>query len=213
MCNREFGIAHQGVRDVERHMKGSEHAKNASVVKQNKTLFQSACVNTQSLLGEQIIAAELKVTNFLVEHNVPLAASDHAGALLKSMFPHSKIAARYSAARTMTTALLSGALGPSQVDPVLQAMRNAPFSLAIDGSSDQELKKMYPLTVRIWDVNEGRVSGRFVKMRTTADGTGQGQYELIESFFKEESLRWDHCVGLSVDNAAVTWASALDLSP
>ena len=158
----------------------------------------------QSLLGEQIIAAEVKFTNFLVEHNVPLAASDHAGALFKSMFPDSKIAAGYSAARTRTTALLNVLLDQVWLTLCYKAaMRNVPFSLRIDGSSDQELKKMYSLTVRIWDVNEGRVSGCFVKVCTTADGTAQEQYELIESFLKEESLRWDHCVGLSVDNAAV----------
>ena len=34
------------------------------------------------------------LTSFLVEHNMPLSAADHAGALFKQMFPDSDIASK-----------------------------------------------------------------------------------------------------------------------
>ena len=39
-----------------------------------------------------VINAEVTFTDFLVEHNMQLSASDHAGACFRKMFPDSKIA-------------------------------------------------------------------------------------------------------------------------
>ena len=36
--------------------------------------------------------AELLFTNFLIEHNLPLATADHAGPLFRATFPGSKMA-------------------------------------------------------------------------------------------------------------------------
>ena len=38
-----------------------------------------------------VISAEVKFTDFLVEHNIPLVASDHACALFRAMFHGSLI--------------------------------------------------------------------------------------------------------------------------
>ena len=43
-------------------------------------------------------------------------------------------------------------------------MKNAPYSLATDGSNDNGLKKMNPLTVQIYDVNLKRVKTSFLDM-------------------------------------------------
>ena len=48
-----------------------------------------------------VINAEVHFTDFLVEHNIALNASDHAGQLFRSMFPDSKIAS--ASARTKTS--------------------------------------------------------------------------------------------------------------
>lgn len=56
-------------------------------------------------------------------------------------------------------------------------MRNHPFSIAVDGSNDQDIQKMYPITVRLYDVNWSKVDSRFCDMcaisgtdSSTADG-------------------------------------------
>ena len=56
--------------------------------------------------------AEVQVTNFLIQHNLPLATADHLGPLFKHIFPDSKIAPKYSSGRTKTTAILIEALAP-----------------------------------------------------------------------------------------------------
>ena len=51
----------------------------------------------------QIIRAEVKMTNFMVEHNIPFATTDHLSLLLGNIFPDSQIAKGFSSARTKTS--------------------------------------------------------------------------------------------------------------
>ena len=47
--------------------------------------------NTSALDGN-VVKAELLCTGFICGHNLPISTADHAGKLLKAMFPDSKIA-------------------------------------------------------------------------------------------------------------------------
>lgn len=46
-------------------------------------------------------------------------------------------------------------------------MHTEPFSIAIDGSNDNGLDKMNPMTVRIYDVTRGKVVTQFLDMCLT----------------------------------------------
>ena len=43
-------------------------------------------------------------------------------------------------------------------------MQNGPFSIAVDVSNDSGIEKMNPLTVKIFDTNQGVVSTQFLDM-------------------------------------------------
>lgn len=60
----------------------------------------------------QVIKAEVKVTNFLVEHNIPLAVSDHLSPLFRNIFTDSLIAKGFSSCRTKNTSMLNLAIAP-----------------------------------------------------------------------------------------------------
>ena len=60
----------------------------------------------------QVTRAEVKIANFMVEHNIPFAVADHLSPLLRDVFPDSQIAKRYSSARTKTTSMLNLAIAP-----------------------------------------------------------------------------------------------------
>jgi hypothetical protein len=154
----------------------------------------------------QATKAALKVTNFLVHHNIPLAAADHIGPLLKDIFPDSEIAKSYASARTKTTAMLNGALAPHYRDNLVTLMRSVPFSLAIDGSSDNDLSKMNPLTVRIFDVSRGRVVTELLDMCLTSGssaGTAATIFEKVEDAISKHAVPWENCFGVAMDNASV----------
>lgn len=55
--------------------------------------------------------------------------------------------------------MINGAIAPHFLREMLNVMRCSPFSFSLltDGSNDTGLEKMNPLTVKIFDVNTGRV--------------------------------------------------------
>ena len=96
--------------------------------------------------GSDVIKAEVMVTNFLVQHNLPIATANHLGPLFKEIFPDSKIAAEYASGRTKTSAIVNVALGPHCHKFLVEHYNSHPFSLGIDGSNDTGLNKMNPVT-------------------------------------------------------------------
>lgn len=60
----------------------------------------------------QVTRAEVKISNFIVEHNVPLAVSGHLSPLLRDIFPDSNIAKKYASGSTKTTCMINLAIAP-----------------------------------------------------------------------------------------------------
>lgn len=107
----------------------------------------------------------------LAHRNIPLAVMDHMSPLFRNIFPDSKIAQGFAAARTKSTCIMNMALRPHFEDVLISQMRGEPFALAIDGSNDNGLQKMNPVTVRVFDADRGRVCTRLLDMCLTS-GTG-----------------------------------------
>ena len=126
--------------------------------------------------------------------------------VFRDIFPDSKIAMGFAAARTKTSCIVNMALRPHFEEALVSHMRGNPFSLAIDGSNDNGLKKMNPVTVRIFDPDQGRVSTRFLDMCLTS-GTGSATaasiFEAMDGALQSREIPWGNCVGISVDNTSV----------
>ena len=104
--------------------------------------------------------AEVKVATMLVQHNIPLALADELTPLFHDIFPDSEIAKQFSSKRTKTACIINGAIAPFYQQMLVDFMKNEPFALAVDGSSDTGVEKMNALTIRIFDGNRGMVSNR-----------------------------------------------------
>ena len=109
----------------------------------------------------------MKVANALVQNNIPLAFSDQLSPLLRDIFSDSEIAKGYVSASTKTTCIVNGSIAPFFKQSLVSAMKMRGFAIAVDGSNDTGLEKMNPMTVRLYDVNEGSIVTRFLDMCTT----------------------------------------------
>lgn len=67
-------------------------------------------VLSMSVTCIQVSCAEVKITNFMVKHNLPLAVSDHLTPLVGDMFSDSAIAKKYACHRTKATSILNFAI-------------------------------------------------------------------------------------------------------
>ena len=101
--------------------------------------------------------------------------------------------------------IINGALVPYLKASLLEKMKNVPYSLAVDDSSDNGLQKMNPLTVRIFDVKRGRVATQLLDMCLTSgwDGGTAAIFEKIDEKMTENEILWINCVEFGVDNASV----------
>ena len=88
------------------------------------------------------------------------------------MFPDSEIAKQYGCARTKTACIVK-ALASNDEACITDAMKQSPFSLATDGSTDMEDVKMYPIVVKLFDASLGRVVVLMLKLCESRESTGK----------------------------------------
>ena len=202
-CGKNITCHHQGLGDVKKHCCGELHTKNVASWKKQKTMnmFNS---NKQTTLSQKVIKAEVITTNFLVQHNLPIATADHLGPLFKEIFPDSKIAASYSCGRTKTSCILNEALAPQCHKYIIEHCQTHPYSVGTDGSNDTGVAKMNPVSIRLFDINRSKtVTNHFFDMCLTKGEDGAKAYkifEAIEETFTRDSMLWTNCVSLSIDN-------------
>ena len=142
----------------------------------------------------------------LAHHNILLAVMDHLSPLFRDIFPDSKIAKGFASARTKTTCILNMALRPHYESALVQQMKDEPFSIATDGSNDNGLQKMNPVTVRLFDEASGCIRTKFLDMcLTTGTGSATAEkiFEALDGALQSRGIAWTNCVGLSVDNTSV----------
>eukprot|EP00795_Rhopilema_esculentum_P011061 gene11061-19920_t len=202
-CGKKLSCDHQGVKDVSDHCKKDSHKANVESSKSQSSM-KGFLKSNDSKFDEQVLNAEVMMTNFLVQHNISLLTADHLSSLFKEVFPDSKIAKKYAARRTKTTAILNKSLAPHCLNYIEEHCKVHPYSVGTDGSNDTGIEKMNPICVKIFDVNRSRtVTTHFLDMCVTSgvgSATAEGIFTAIEEVFENNRIPWENCVSLSVDN-------------
>ena len=95
---------HQGLKDVKDHCSTELHKRLTKAAKTQPSVAQVfGSVNSAK---QSLTRAEVLTTNFLIQHNLPIATSDHLGPLFRAIFPDSEIGKQYACRRTKTTAII-----------------------------------------------------------------------------------------------------------
>ena len=141
----------------------------------------------------------------LAHHTIPLAVMDHLSPLFRDIFPDSNIAKGFAAARTKTTCILNMALHPYFESNLISQMRKDPFTLAIDGSNDNGLQKINPVTVRMYDADRGHVCTKFLDMCLTSGSS----FATAETIF----AAMDSALGLGRFLGLTVWVYQLTTLP
>eukprot|EP00117_Sycon_ciliatum_P019217 scpid92565/ scgid17493/ Zinc finger protein 862 len=169
----------------------------------HQPMLTAALFNSQPSVRDQVTTAELYFTSFLVEHNIPHAASDHFTELCKRMFPDSNIAKEYASGRTKTTAIVTRALAPAADKSVTDAYKSAAFSKLCDGGNDRMHKKYFGKMVRYWDTSLGAAVCRFLAMPVCNIATAETLFNALQQGLEKRSIPWSNVVGYASDSASV----------
>lgn len=199
VCKSDFSIAHGGRNDCLRHVEGSRHMRNAEAsagIQNLKTIFTSK----ENL---DVIKAESLFTKFLLEHNLPLTAADHAGPLFKRMFPDSKIASKYRCARTKTTEIIKSFARTTQ-DDLCKILKSKKFCIATDGSNAISNEKLFSVVITYFDETIGKVTTTLLSLpKLDNDATGENIFSLLDDELKKYGVPWANCIAFCADNASV----------
>ena len=160
LCDKSVSIEHQGKLDLQRYCRGKSHV-NLLNAKRKQGPINTHFLPQGSNIEKQASIAEVKVVGFLAEHNLPFATADHLGPLFKSIFPDSKIAKAYSCGKTKASCILNRAIALDLQSILIEQIKTSCYSIAIDGSNDQGLQKMNPVTVRLFNINQHKVVTKF----------------------------------------------------
>ena len=205
-CGKNLHVTchHQGLKDVKEHCNKPSHKQAEDAWTKQTHLASSYRGDTENVFKNTVLNVEVMVTNFIVQHNLPIATADHLPQLFKNVFPDSKIAASYANAKTKTFVIINKTFEPYCHSYLVNYCKSNPFSAGHDGSNDMGVQKMNPVAVRIFDIKSSKmVSEHFFSMPLT-EGEDAGKafkiFEAIEESFKTDQILWNNCASLSVDN-------------
>ena len=89
-CNTDFSTGDGGDNDVKKHLELKKHEESVKALKLSQKMTSFLSSESPSALDKNAMKAELLFTGFICKHTVPISTADHAGKLLKAMFPDSK---------------------------------------------------------------------------------------------------------------------------
>ncbi|XP_030853616.1 uncharacterized protein LOC105439660 [Strongylocentrotus purpuratus] len=201
VCGADISIKSGGRNDVFRHITSDKHKQTAKArgnTKGIQSFFRSAAGDDSATKAEALF------TGFLVEHNLPVAASDHAGPIFKKMFPDSNIATKYGSARTKTSSMIH-AMSKNTSALIAEEARNSVFSLATDGSNDGGSEQLYPVLLNYFDETKEKVVQALLSLPALTDGasTGENIFQLLNRELSKEKIPWSNCISFVADNASV----------
>ena len=138
-CACDVSGSHGGKADIKVHIASQKHQNYVRIAEGQGNIgsfYQKSC-------EDSAIRTECLFTGFLVEHNLPLSVSDHAGPLFRKMFPKCEDAKRYGCGRTKTTAIV-GEMATHTGNTMAEALKRRAFAISVDGSNDSG-SQMYPI--------------------------------------------------------------------
>ena len=148
ICDSNISLAHSGQGDIEKHKETKAHKDNVKSVERTLNFFHRP---TQESDLPPSIAAEVACSMMLVQHNTFMNISDHLTPIINKHFKDSDAGKAYMYRRTRTAAIVN-CIGDDVFENVKSSMQQGPFSLLLDASNDTGIQKMFPITVRLYDV-------------------------------------------------------------
>ena len=121
---------------------------------------------------------------------------------MKGEFKDSKAAENFSCGRTKTAAIIN-CTGDDIKQELVKGMSQSPFSIMVDGSNDAGLEKMFPICVRIVDVNFNRIMTKLFGMNMLEGrdaSTAEHMFTNIENQLRKNELSWDMVKSIGLDN-------------
>jgi len=189
---------------IKKHSLTKKHLNSVNSIGRQQNSISTFINNTdQFKLAEQTKKAEILLSSFISEHNLPFNISDHLVKTCKAAYPDSKICSNVSLARTKSTALVSNVIGLYSFEQLTNILQKTLFSVIIDESTDVGCLKTMCICVKYFDSVSNSFETKFFKLIQlfedikSADkgATGQKIFDEVIKAFTDSKIPLDNLIG------------------
>ena len=191
-CKCEIRAHHA---DLQRHAATTKHKQNAAKLSSARTLFGVGCSSKQVDNTEKI--TELKLAAHIACHS-SIATVDYLGEIIKNISGKD-----ISLHRTKCSALIKKALSPAVHDELLTDLKDQPYSLIIDESTNTGMEKQLSVVVRYYSQLKKCIVTTFLGIIALESGTAEGIFNVVVQFLDTNKLQVEKCIGLATDGCNV----------
>ncbi|MPC26227.1 Zinc finger protein 862 [Portunus trituberculatus] len=122
---------------IKLHEKSAKHVQYCAAPSTSKTITELfASAKGQPSRSDAAKAAEIKLTAWMMEHNISFRASDHLCDVLKDSFPDSEITRNLKMKRTKCQSVCKNVLAKCYKEELAEKLRHNKFSILVDESTD-----------------------------------------------------------------------------
>lgn len=104
--------------------------------------------------------------------------------------------------RTKCSALIKNVLSPAVLKELLTDLKNQPYSLIIDESTDIGMEKQLCVVVRYFSKEKAGIGTTFLSIIALESGTAEGIFDSLVQFLKKNKLTPENCMGLATDGCS-----------
>ncbi|CAI6359908.1 unnamed protein product [Macrosiphum euphorbiae] len=202
-CNVEIMC---GKSEIEKHANSIKHSTNVKSLRGSKSLLSSFTKSKENeILENNIKISEIKLAAFLAEHNVALHTIDHLTPLLKEIFHDSKICKGVNLHRTKVTSVIKNIIAPVEIYETVEIIKNNPFSVLVDESTDLTCQTFLCLLVRFVHPNSGMVHTKLLELVpvNAINCSAKSIYGHFKECLLKKNIPLNNIVGVACDGAAV----------
>lgn len=199
MCNSYINIGHGGRSDIRDHLKSKKHIQKISNASSSQNIG-NYFISSSSPENNKIAIAELTIAYHTVKHHQSFRSADCGNKLYPALFADSKIATKFSSARTKSAALINGILGPYALETVITEARTKTFySISTDASNHKAIK-MFPVILQYFSEKEG-ILQKLVRLDHLNDEKAETIANYCIETVRKLNLESSCCTAFCGDNA------------
>ncbi|XP_030752333.1 uncharacterized protein LOC115879579 [Sitophilus oryzae] len=202
VCQKNISVS-SGKLQLVRHQDSEAHRKKCKSVKKQPTL--TSLIKTgkeRTSLDVATKRADLYISAFVAEHNLPFTVTEHIPQLLAKVCCDSDVAKNIKCSRTKTTSIVKNIIGKLSSKNIYDILKSVKFSLIIDESTDLSTTKHLVLICRYFDGNQ--IRDRFLTLIAMKSSKAVDIYREIVSFLNKNNVPFlNNLIGFASDGANV----------
>ena len=152
-------------------------------------------------MAKKVKEAEIKLLAFIAEHNLPFLLMDHLNDVIASVCPDSQIAASIQCKRTKATCITKHAFRTYFYQSLAKTLRNSPFSVIIDETTDIAAIKEMCIITRYYNDETSKVESRFLGLIEVPQANAETLFQSLTNHFEQFNVPFTNIIGYAADGA------------